>query len=463
MSHKQVDRKSPRHNGGILRKILCGVLPTLTCIATVAYVAYTCTLDVAVMAKVNGAECGFVLSTDDLADAKLAVEEKIVSATDGAVIPDIDVSYELVRIHNPVYVSEKELTDAIWATYEDEFCEAYMLYVDGRQVAAHESKIKLESLISNIEAQILAASELSFGKVEITNHIRIQKQPCLRSMLYSLGEINDILNPLIEKSAKEYIPPVSTDVITRISALTFAAPELLGTVDGASLGASSVEIDTALEYNFVDTILINEVIPYQTKTVNDYNSYVGTEKIVTRGKNGERTVTYDIFYDENGNVVGREEVSEVIITPATDKVVMVGAKPIPEAKPTGTFIWPCEAPTGISSPYGWRVIYGKKEFHLGIDLPNAKGTPIYAADGGKVTWAGYTPSYGYNVRIEHADGYSTLYAHLSSIDVTYGEMVFKGQQIGKMGSTGVSYGNHLHFEVRIDNQTYDPVKFLPER
>lgn len=463
MSHKQVDRKSPRHNGGIFKKLLCGILPVIALVATAAYIGYTCTLDVAVMAKVNGTECGFVYSTDDLADAKLAVEEKIINATDGTITPDIDVSYELVYIHNPVYVSEKELTDAIWATYENEFCEAYMLYVDDRQVAAHESKIKLESLISNIEAQILAASELSFGKVEITNQIRIQKQLCLRSMLYSLGEINELLNPLVEKNVHEYIPPVSTDIITRISALTFAAPELLEDVDSTPLASLIPKTDTTLEYNFVDTILINEVIEYKTQTVNDYNSYVGTQKTVTRGRNGERTVTYDIFYDENGNVVGREEVSEVIITPATDKVVMVGAKPIPEAKPTGTFIWPCEAPTGISSPFGWRVVYGKREFHLGIDLPNAKGTPIYAADGGKVVWAGFTPSYGYNVRIEHADGYSTLYAHLSAIDVKYGEMVFQGQQIGKMGSTGVSYGNHLHFEVRIDNQNYDPVKFLPER
>ena len=179
------------------------------------------------------------------------------------------------------------------------------------------------------------------------------------------------------------------------------------------------------------------------------------------GTNGERTVTYEILYDNEGNIIGRNELSETVITPAKDRVIMVGEKPTPEPVPTGKFIWPCESPYGISSPYGWRVIYGKQEFHLGIDLPNVIGTPIYASDGGKVVFAGCTPSYGYNIRIEHVNGYSTLYAHLNELLVSVGDEVYQGQEIAKMGNTGVSYGSHLHFEVRINNQTQDPELFLP--
>ena len=173
--------------------------------------------------------------------------------------------------------------------------------------------------------------------------------------------------------------------------------------------------------------------------------------------------SYELSYDAQGNLVGRVEVAEEILVPKVDRVILVGKKEIPDAVPTGTFIWPCETPKGISSGYGWRVINGKKEFHLGIDLPDAKGSPIYASDGGTVVWAGYTPSYGYSIRIEHADEYMTVYAHLSSMSVSVGDKVYQGQQIGKMGSTGMSYGSHLHFEVRIGSTTYDPLKYLPKR
>ena len=143
-------------------------------------------------------------------------------------------------------------------------------------------------------------------------------------------------------------------------------------------------------------------------------------------------------------------------------MISTGTKAVPAAIPTGKFIWPCETPFGISSGYGWRTIYGYTEFHLGIDLPNVTGSPIWAADGGVVVFADHTPSYGNNVRIAHANGYSTVYAHLDEIRVSVGDKVFKGQQIGTMGSTGLSYGTHLHFEVRINELTIDPLEVLPD-
>lgn len=115
-----------------------------------------------------------------------------------------------------------------------------------------------------------------------------------------------------------------------------------------------------------------------------------------------------------------------------------------------------------SSSYGWRrhPITGRHTMHEGLDFPAARGTPILAASGGVVTEARYVPGYGKMVEISHGNGLVTRYAHASSISVKPGDLVNKGQQIARVGSTGRSTGSHLHFEVRIAGHALDPKLFL---
>lgn len=449
MSQKQFDGKK-------VKKILNIAVPTAAFAAAALYITSLASYDVAVAASINGVGYGYVESYTDLVDAKSNLETEVYNATDGQYTANIDVDYELVHVRNPKYLTKQECTSLMWNEIADDFTEAYMLYVDDRQAAAYENKDELDSLISSIEAELLASVGDAFSSVKITNRVRIEKQLCLNSMFKTVDQINELLNPLAAEelaAAKEN----SSNVLLSIGSLKTAAP-----VSYNSTTAAEEDTELTLGYTFVNTVTLEEPVYFKTQYVDNPDEFVGYEKLVSRGVNGKRTVTYEIVYDTEGNIIGRNELSETIITPAKDKVISVGAKPIPEAIPTGKFIWPCESPFGISSPYGWRVIYGKTEFHLGIDLPNTLGTPILASDGGKVVFAGYSPSYGYNVRIEHADGYSTLYAHLSKVTVRVGDKVYQGQQIGKMGNTGVSYGSHLHFEVRINNQNVDPELFLPK-
>jgi murein DD-endopeptidase MepM/ murein hydrolase activator NlpD len=120
------------------------------------------------------------------------------------------------------------------------------------------------------------------------------------------------------------------------------------------------------------------------------------------------------------------------------------------------FIWPASGP--ISSYYGPNHPLG-----IDIDLFNNGGAPVSAAMGGVVTFAGGNPccSYGYYVVIDHGNGYQTLYAHLSGIAVSTGEVVAQGQYIGAGGSTGYSTGDHLHFEVQLNGSRVNPVNYLP--
>lgn len=118
-----------------------------------------------------------------------------------------------------------------------------------------------------------------------------------------------------------------------------------------------------------------------------------------------------------------------------------------------------------SSSYGWRrhPVTGRHAMHEGLDFAARRGTPIHAASGGVVTEARYVPGYGKMVEINHGNGLVTRYAHASSISVKLGEIVTKGQQIARVGSTGRSTGSHLHFEVRIAGHPLDPTLFLEEQ
>lgn len=118
-------------------------------------------------------------------------------------------------------------------------------------------------------------------------------------------------------------------------------------------------------------------------------------------------------------------------------------------------IWPTDA-RYLTSYFGWR--WGS--FHSGTDIAGSVGTPIYAFKDGVVTYSGWASSYGYMIKIDHGNGYSTWYAHCSSLIVNIGDTVKQGQKIGLMGSTGFSTGSHLHFEVRINGVPVNSLAYI---
>lgn len=132
----------------------------------------------------------------------------------------------------------------------------------------------------------------------------------------------------------------------------------------------------------------------------------------------------------------------------------------PPANPGG-WVRPVKGGT-LTSPYGWRVhpVYGTWKFHSGVDIGIAKGTPIYASRSGTVTTATYSSSAGNYVTINHGDGFSTSYLHMTHYIVSKGQTVSAGQVIGYVGSTGVSTGPHLHFTIYYKGETVNPCDYL---
>jgi len=123
-------------------------------------------------------------------------------------------------------------------------------------------------------------------------------------------------------------------------------------------------------------------------------------------------------------------------------------------------IWPCKGI--ISSMFGFRLhpIFRNKFFHTGMDIAGKKGESVHSTADGIIVFAGWQRGYGYVISVEHGYGYRTVYAHLSKMLVKKGEVVIKGQEIAKMGSTGRSTGPHLHYEVHYNNRPINPVKYL---
>ena len=180
------------------------------------------------------------------------------------------------------------------------------------------------------------------------------------------------------------------------------------------------------------------------------NDFIATEKGLEAMHEAEDAaadrITEELkkYYEDNGGS------TEGVEDPTTQSVLK-------------GLIWPSKA-RYITSPFGPRNtgIAGASRNHKGVDIGAAYYTDIYAAQSGKVIQAGWNGTYGYSVQIAHDAGVATVYAHMWTTPfVKVGQYVEKGQVIGECGSTGVSSGPHIHYEVRVNGVQIDPLPYLP--
>lgn len=196
-----------------------------------------------------------------------------------------------------------------------------------------------------------------------------------------------------------------------------------------------------------------ETISYKKTTQNDDSLYKGDKKVTQKGSDGEKVVT-ELIRKRNGKIISKSIEEEKVLVEAKDEVTVVGTKVIP-SRGVGSFKWPTVGGY-VSSHMGMR--WGR--MHRGIDIAQPTNRTIMAADNGVVVSAGSHETYGNKIVIDHNNGYQTLYAHLSSIDVKVGQTVSQGTKIGVMGSTGRSTGVHLHFEVTKNGSLVNPMSVL---
>lgn len=215
------------------------------------------------------------------------------------------------------------------------------------------------------------------------------------------------------------------------------------------------DYDSPLKPTYYYEQTVQEVVPYSTETIQDSEMNLGTEETVISGVDGLQDVVYEVKEVEGELIYSNVLKNEVIQKPIVE-VKRVGTHEV-DGLGTGTFIWP-------SDSHKVSCGYGCYSGHTGTDIQNYYGAPIFAADNGTVTYSGCTKSgYGCHVIIDHNNGYSTLYGHMSETSATVGTNVSQGEVIGYEGNTGnvsgANGGIHLHFEIRYNGVPGDPMQY----
>ena len=230
-----------------------------------------------------------------------------------------------------------------------------------------------------------------------------------------------------------------------------------------SLVSSMTQVEEELEnigVKTVKTITYTEDIPFETITTESSSHLKGYKKVTSKGVLGSQNVTA-VVTCVNGLETERNVIESVVVTEPVAQQMLVGTAKASKISSTNKasgkamFIWPVKKVAGqVISSY-----YGDGRNHRAIDIATAKGTPIYAALGGTVTFSGYAKDYGYYIIINHGNGFETLYSHASKLLASEGQVVNTGDTIALVGSTGRSTGNHLHFEVRINGNRVNPLNY----
>jgi murein DD-endopeptidase MepM/ murein hydrolase activator NlpD len=208
-----------------------------------------------------------------------------------------------------------------------------------------------------------------------------------------------------------------------------------------------------LHVRIQEEVYKSESIPFTREIKENSEMFKGDKKVKQEGKNGEKLVNY-LVSKENGQLVEQKVVKEEVLSEPVTEVIEKGTKVIP-SRGTGNLAWPAVGGY-ISSHMGYR--WGR--MHKGIDIARPSNRSILAADNGTVVSAGWDGGYGNRIVINHNNGLKTTYSHLSSISVSGGQTVSRGQKIGVMGDTGNSTGIHLHFEVYLNGKVVNPMSHL---
>ena len=372
--------------------------------------------------------------------------------------------------------SEQETEEALIAAAADESeidgkVRAFIVTVDGEQIAAVE---KTDRITNFIEAQKNKYTGDDVVSVDFDKDIEYSYEQYVSTFdvvdqQYVINRLTSIVSEPVyyevqngdspwniardnDMTVDELVNCVATFDGDQISDITQKCP--VGTV--IQLSAEVPYLQTLVTKNVTYT----DTIDYEIVKTEDDNMYQGETAVDVEGVEGEAEFTALVTY-KNDVPVSKQILSETIIAEPVTKQVRVGTRETKTEVSTGsggsgTYFWPVGG--GYISAY-----FGDGRGHKGLDIAAPYGTPIYAAESGTVTRAGNKyDGYGNCVMISHADGNVTVYGHMSSVAISYGDYVVRGQLIGYVGSTGDSTGNHCHFEVRSGSYYNDPSDYVSQ-
>ena len=430
-------------------------------VALAAFAAFHVLYTTATTLSFEGRELGTVASEEEAQAAVRQVEDSISKVLGSRYTLEPDkVSYTTGLAFRSTLVEEADLEEALNESIRV-VEHGYVLYVGGEAIGATQTQGAFEGLLDQVSADYRNENTISIDFVE---GVEIKECDLPLEEFTNLADVALLLNS--EKDGEVTYTVEKGDcwsVIAQDHNMTNGDLLRLNPgydIDRLQIGDVLV-ISNAVPYLTVRATQMEyyeEDIPYEVEYRDDNTMWEGDTKVISKGEYGRANTVAKATY-EGVTEVEREIISQDIFLEPVTEIQARGTKERPSWAPTGSFRWPVSGT--ITSRYGSRKMFGGTSFHGGIDIANSYGTDIVAADGGTVIYAGWMSSYGYLVQIDHGNGYVTYYGHNSSLVVSVGDKVYKGQHIAEMGSTGRSTGNHCHFEVRYNGERQNPMNYLP--
>lgn len=300
-------------------------------------------------------------------------------------------------------------------------------------------------------SQFLSADELEAGLIEASGELDTLAVISVSGEQAGICRSAEDAQALLDRVKAQYTTSAdeNADFMQEVRVDTVVAQTSLVSDFGALYDYLSPRLDVTA----TRSVTYTEEIPYETITRENDQLDQTYRATVQEGSAGEAVVTAEIE-TVDGEEHGRTILARTVLSNATDEIIEVGTKNIGIG--TGEFMVPVTSYTFTS---GFKMRWGK--LHGGVDLAVPEGTPVYAADNGKVIVAGDLDNgYGSYIILDHQNGYKTLYAHNSELLVSVGDIVAQGDQIALSGNTGNSTGPHVHFEIQVNDEKVDPQQYV---
>ena len=375
---------------------------------------------------------------------------------------EIDNNFEIVKskAKDKDIASDKNLYGILEENVD--YCIlGYAINVDGEQVGIVNSESEAKNVIEEVKNYFTKNyDEKTIVNVDTAEKVEVKQ---VKASNKEITKKDELANYIIKGTDEEqkYVVEEGDTYWTIAEYFNMTLDELITANPNSDPDHIQIgdELNLVVPKPFLNVKVTRKIkqeerTPYET-VYNKVSYMFNDEQVID--KKGEYGISEieALVTDQNGIQIAKETLSEKVITAPVTEIVTTGIQDPPPKKGTGYFINPLPG-SYISSRFGSR----SGGFHLGQDMAKAAGSSIQAADGGTVTYAGWSGTYGYMVDIDHGGGFTTRYAHCSELYVSVGEKVYQGKAIAAVGSTGLASGPHLHFEVRKYGSVVNPSSYI---
>ncbi len=462
-------RTFARRYPAVVGRTVAAVSPVLAILVLVFTVQYWLSADFGIRVEYEGVDVGYIADEGTYRAAAELARERVHSENGEFTISDTPVMH-VKLLHASTLMDTSALCNEILRTKGDAISEASGLYVDGKFAGSMKSRAELDSVLDAIKKTYCDGGENE--RAEFVQNVVVSDGLYLTESVMTAEQMKEKLTSQAVVKKEHIVQPGDTlsglarQYNMTLSELRAMNPDIKNDMiyDGEPLMVQRPQ--PFLRVKVVRTIHYTEKINYTTEKEYDNTKLVTYEKVKVKGVEGSQNVTAELTFVD-GVQQSKTIVSIEVTKQPVTKVVVVGTKKVTNSSggsitvgdgvTTGSMLWP--VPICHNMSRGWR--YG----HYAIDICNGPVTvrnkPFVAADGGTVVFAGWNSGgYGYMVKIQHANGLQTLYAHCNALYVVTGQKVTRGQTLGLIGSTGRSSGPHLHFEVLKNGSRVNPLKYV---